>query len=262
MAYECLALDTSGHVATLTLRRPQQMNAFDAQLHTEFVRALGELREAPDIRAVVIGAEGKHFSAGGSFDYIRSLRNDDTLRRQALHEGRELVALLMDMPVPVVAAVHGHAIGVGATIVTLCDVIVAWRGAKLGDPHVAVGILAADGGTIGWTAAAGFNRARRYLLTGDSISAEQAYQFGIVTDLVDTAEAALPEAMAIATRIAALPPVAVQGTKRAFNAVGRALFGSTLDVAVEAQARCLLSDDLEESLAALAEKRPGKFRNR
>lgn len=261
MSYQSLSLATRGPVARLELRRPEQMNAVDAVLHREFLRALQELREAHDIRVILLCASGKHFSAGGDFDYIRRLGADPELRRETLQASREIMELLMDMPVPLVAAMHGHAIGIGATIVTSCDVVVAWRDARLGDPHVCVGILAADGGTLSWTAAAGFNRARRMLLTGDAISAEQAYQFGLVTDLVDTPEAVLPEAEAIAARIAALPPIAVQGTKRAFNAIARNWFGSAIDVAVATQAQALTSDDLREALDALAEKREGKFRN-
>lgn len=262
MSYQHLSLSMESPVATLELRRAEQMNAFDEALHTEFAHALGALRLASDVRVIVISAAGRYFSAGGNFDYIRRLRLEPELRRRALQDARDIFALLMDMPVPLVVAMQGHAIGLGATIVTSCDVVVAWRHAKLGDPHVHVGILAADGGTISWTAAAGLNRARRLLLTGDSITAEQAYQFGLVTDLVDTPDAALPEAMAIATRIAALPPIAVQGTKRAFNPVARNLFGNALDVALAAQAQALESEDLKEALDALAEKRQGQFSNR
>jgi enoyl-CoA hydratase len=164
--------------------------------------------------------------------------------------------------VPIIAAVHGHALGFGATIVTSCDVIVAWKDAKLGDPHVKAGLVAGDGGVLSWSAAAGVTRAKRMLLTGDSITAQGAYCFGLVTDLVDTPEEGYPTALAIAQHIAALPPLAVQGTKRVFNALGKHRNSVALDLSVMAENISIASEDLREALAALTEKRAGDFKNR
>jgi enoyl-CoA hydratase len=165
------------------------------------------------------------------------------------------------MPVPVVVAVQGHAIGLGATIVSACDVSVAWRHARISDPHVHVGLVAGDGGVLGWSAAVGYNRARRMLLTGDAITAEQAYDFGLITDLVDTPEAALGEARRIAEQIARLPPVAVQGTKKVFNALARLNLANVLDISLMAEMASVTSEDLQEALRAVQEKRPGQYRN-
>jgi enoyl-CoA hydratase len=140
--------------------------------------------------------------------------------------------------VPIIAAVHGHALGFGATIVTSCDVIVAWKDAKLGDPHVKAGLVAGDGGVLSWSAAAGVTRAKRMLLTGDSITAQDAYCFGLVTDLVDTPEEAYPTALA-----------------KHRNSVA-------LDLSVMAENISIASEDLREALAALTEKRAGDFKNR
>lgn len=263
MSYESLRLTTTdGPVATLELCRGDANNAFDETLHREFSEALRELTQARDIRVVLLSGQGRMFSAGGGLDYIERLRADPVLRRRTQQEGHDAFTALVEMPVPIVAAIQGHAIGFGATIVTACDVTVAYRQAKLGDPHVQIGLVAGDGGVLSWTAAAGLNRARRMLLTGDTVTAEQAYGFGLITDLVDAPEAALPEARKIAERIAALPPIAVQGTKRAFNALAKATNGNVLDLSLMAEVACLSTEDIAEALRASRERRAGHYRNR
>lgn len=257
-----LSLRIDDVIAELQLQREAQHNAFDEALHRAFCLALRELRQRTDLRVIVLHAAGSRFSAGGGFGYIEQLRDDPVLRERTHHEAHEIFSSLLDMPMPVVVAMQGDAIGFGATIVTACDVSVAWRGARLGDPHVRIGLAAGDGGVLSWTAAAGFNRARRMLLTGDTMSAEQAYAAGLLTDLVDTADAALPEARRIAQQIAGLPPLAVQGTKRAFNALARQQNGEVLDASLRAEMDCFSSEDLSEALQALREKRAGRYQNR
>jgi enoyl-CoA hydratase len=256
-----LRLSTDGPIATLELHRPEDKNAFDESLHHELAAALTQLRDLSTVRVVLLHAAGPVFSAGGSFDYIGQLNSDAELRRRTCVEGHKIFSSLVLMPVPIVVAVHGHAIGLGATIVSACDVSVAWRHAKLSDPHVHVGLVAGDGGVLGWSAAVGYNRARRLLLTGDAITAEQAYDFGLITDLVDTPEAALGEARRIAEQIARLSPVAVQGTKKVFNALARLNLENVLDLSLMAEMASVASEDLREALRAAKEKRPGQYRN-
>lgn len=264
--YSGLRLTVADHVAELQLCREASGNAFDESLHGEFAGALTQLRNeidgGADIRAVLIHAAGRMFSVGGDFDYIRRLGEDAALREKTSSEGEAIFAALTELPAPVVVALQGHAVGFGATVASLCDVVVAWKGAKLGDPHVQVGLVAGDGGVLGWTAAVGMQRARRLLLTGDTITAEEAHRYGLVTDLVDLPESTLPEARRIAQRIAALPPIAVQGTRRIFNALGRRHNGRLLDLSIAAELESAQSEDLREALAALREKRAGHYHNR
>lgn len=253
---------THGQVATLELACPDEGNGFGETLHGEFPVALAELAADTDIRVILLHAQGRMFSAGGSLSYLKALSQDGDLRRRTLREGQELFTRLSTMPVPVVAAVQGHAIGVGATIATSCDVVVAWKDAKFGDPHVPIGLVAGDGGALSWSAAAGATRAKRALLTGDPISAADAYRFGLVTDLVDTPEEAYPAALAIAERIAALPPLAVQGTKRAFNAMTRRRLSENLEIGLLSEMETLASEDFAEAIAAAEARRPGVYSGR
>ena len=258
-----LRIDQTGHVAEITLTRPETLNAFDAALHDDFLEAMDVLRSAGSaVRAVVLASTGKVFSAGGDFDFMIQGHNDPAFLRQHMDVGRHLLAGLVDLPLPVVAAVHGAAIGLGATVALACDCVVASRTAVLADPHVNIGLVAGDGGCLVWPTAMGMLRAKRFLLTGDRLPAEDAYRFGLVTDLVDTPEETLPAARALAERIAALPPLAVQGTKRALANVMRARSAEVVDLAFQLEIASCASDDLLEAIAAYKERRPGVYQGR
>jgi enoyl-CoA hydratase len=259
--FETLRVAFDGAIACLTLNRPEKGNAFDADMHREFPEALALIEANQDIRVMLLMGEGKTFSAGGDFSFIRQLRSETILREQSFDEGMAIVERMANMRVPIITAVHGHAMGIGATLVALSDISVAWKDAKIADPHVQIGLVAGDGGVIGWSSAIGFNRAKRYLLTGEALTGAQAHALGLVTDLADTAEEAKAQARALAEKIAALPPIAVQGTKRAFNALAAVRNGDAQRVAFEEEHIALMSDDLEEAMNAMTERRPGRFTN-
>lgn len=250
------------HVAQLTLNRPDVMNRFDATLHTEFTAALDTLRHDTQIRALVIASTGKIFSAGGDFDYILRQNTDIEERTAVNNESRELFESLINLPMPVIAAVQGPSVGLGTTIALACDAVVACRTARLSDPHVAIGLVAGDGGCVTWPQAAGMLRARRYLLSGDAIEASDAYLMGLVTDLVDTPADVIPAAQALAGRIAALPPIAVRGTKRALNQITRQRTNEVLALSLSQEALSIASEDLVEAIAAFRSKRAPVYRGR
>jgi enoyl-CoA hydratase len=261
-AFDGFDITIDNDVAELTLNRPEALNSFDATLHREFPRALLALRTRPDIRAVVLASTGKVFSAGGDFDFMLTQNTDYQQRIRAGEEARILFEALIDLPMPVIAAVHGHSIGLGTTIVLACDAVVACRAAKLSDPHVGIGLVAGDGGCVVWPQATGMLRARRYLITGQAIPAPEAHAMGLVTDLVDEPEDVLPAARELAATIAALPPVAVQGTKRALNQITKQRAGEVLALSLANEAHSIATEDLVEAIAAFREKRPPVYHRR
>jgi enoyl-CoA hydratase len=259
---DSLSFTVDGPVAEITLTRPEVLNRFDVDLHRDIIQVLIELRDRRDIRAVVLASTGKVFSAGGDFELMIACHHDVGERARLLDEGRLLFNLMADVPVPIVVALQGDAVGLGATVALACDAVVASRSAGLSDPHVAIGLVAGDGGCVVWPAAAGMLRAKRYLLTGDRLSAEEAWAMGLVTDLVDRPDDALPAARALAGRIAALPPVAVQGTKRALNRALAQRAGEVLDLSISLEAASMASTDLLEAIAAFKERRPPTYTGR
>lgn len=249
-------------VAEIALTRPDVLNRFDHALHEAVIPTLEGLARDPEVRAVVLTSTGKAFSAGGDFAMMQEAHDDPAVRQSLVTDARRLVNAFLGLPQPVVAAVQGAAMGLGATVALCCDAVVAARRAALADTHVNVGLVAGDGGCLVWPAAAGMLRARRHLLTGDPLDAETAFTLGLVTDLVDSPDEAAPAARAIAERIAALAPLAVQGTKRALNRVSAQRAGEVLDLSLANEERTLASDDLLEGIAAFREKRPATYHGR
>lgn len=257
---ETMRITREGAVVTITFTRPDEMNRFDVPQHAEFVAALKFLRAAEDdVRVVILAAEGKAFSAGGDVGTVLAMVDDFAARKRAVAEGLELMTELLSFPLPIVTAIQGAAMGLGANIAFATDAVVAWREARLADPHVRIGVVAGDGGAVVWPLSAGILRAKRHLLTGDPITAEQGYAFGLVTDLVDRPEDVLPRARAVADKIAALPPLAVQGTKAALNRLLGQRAGEVLELSLQLEAMTMGTRDVVEATTAFLEKRPGVY---
>src|SRR5690348_11784769 len=141
--WETLEIGRRGSVVEVTLTRPDLLNRFDEALHREFAAALVEVRGLPEVRAIVLASTGTCFSAGGDTELIRAVHDDTPTRLRIIDQGRQIITSLIDLPVPIVVALQGDAIGLGASVVLVCDIIVAARSARLGDPHVHMGLVAA-----------------------------------------------------------------------------------------------------------------------
>lgn len=260
VSLKTLRYETSDGIARVTLCRPDLLNRMDLEAHEEFEHALLLIHRDPGVRVVLIAAEGKHFSAGGDLAEVNRLRTDAARRRRMFHDARELAHSLIGIEVPVIAAVQGDAAGLGATIAVLCDIVVVARSSGLTDPHVAIGLAAGDGGCVGWPLAMGLTRAKRYLLTGDRIDGERAYQFGLATDLVENPEDVLPAAEKLALKVSRLAPMAVRGTKRALITYAQRAMADTFESALAAEELCMVSDDAREAVEAFTQKRKPVYR--
>jgi enoyl-CoA hydratase len=257
--FHTLTIERSGHIAEITLCRPEVLNRIDDIGHRELLSACARIAEMEDVRVVVFAAQGKVFSAGGDFDHMLECNADLQTRMETIELGRRLLAAWLEIRPPVVVALHGHAVGLGATIALACDAVVAHPGCQISDPHVNIGLVAGDGGCLLWPQSVGMARAKRHLLTGDALTGDQAYQVGLVSDLVGNAEEVLPAARALAEKLSALPPLAVQGTKRALNAVLRARFDEVVPLSLSHELTTLGSEDLREGVAALRAKRKATY---
>jgi enoyl-CoA hydratase len=260
-SYRTLHFERILDVLRITIDHPDNdLNAVDGTLHEELARVFRELKREDDARAVVLTGRGRAFSAGGSFDWFPSLQDPaalEHLRRDA----RQMIWDLLDVDLPIVAAVNGPAIGLGASLALLCDVIFMAESATIADPHVRVGIVAGDGGTAIWPLALGPARAKQYLLTGDPVSALEAERLGLVNRVVP-ADALQKEALAFAERLAKGAPLAIRYTKQAVNKLIKDALNVSFDTATALELVTFRSEDHQEALAAIKEKRPATFKGR
>jgi enoyl-CoA hydratase/carnithine racemase len=259
--FTTLRLERVGDVLKVTIDHPASaLNAVDERLHGDLTALFAGLRRERDARAVVLTGRGRAFSAGGDFAWFPTLRG--TERLEALrHDAKQLIEDLLDVELPIVAAVNGHAMGLGASIALLCDAIFMADTATIGDPHVRVGIVAGDGGVVIWPLALGPARAKRYLLTGDPLPAAEAERIGLVTHVVPAADLDR-EAMAFAARLAAGAPLAVRYTKLAVNKLVKDALNVAFDTSMALELVTFQSADHQEALAAIREKRPPRFQGR
>lgn len=259
--FRTLRFERDGDVLVVTIDRPgNDLNAVNEELHEDLARLFRELKRETAARAVLLTGSGKAFSAGGDFSWFPELQQPgrmEALRRDA----KQLIWDLLDVEVPIVAAVNGHAMGLGASIALLCDVIFVADTATIGDPHVRVGIVAGDGGTAIWPLAVGPALAKQYLLTGDPVSAADAERMGLVNRAVPAAD--LHEtALAFARRLAAGAPLAVRYTKMAVNKLIKDALNVSFDTSTALELVTFASEDHREALAALREKRRPRFTGR
>jgi enoyl-CoA hydratase len=255
---EFVELTVDGDIAEIMFVRPESMNKWTAQTHSELATTFYELRGS-GLRAAVLGATGPIFSAGGDFDYLNHAHLDRNTMIHGLVDAKKIIEGVINLDFPVVAAVQGPAAGGSASLIMACDLIVAARSAFILDPHVPVGIVAGDGGCLSWPVAAGMMTAKRYLMTGDRFSAEDAYRLGVVSELVERPEDMLPAARKWAEKFASLPPLAVQGTKRSLNNMMKARSAEVFSLAFAEEVFTVLSDDFPEAIAAAKEKRRGNY---
>jgi enoyl-CoA hydratase len=260
--YQTLQFTRNGRVLTIAINRPEQRNAVNGQLHTELARVFVDAQRDEDSDVVVLTGNGAAFSAGGDLPGLLKRMEGGTPAshyERSAREAKDIAYTMLDLEKPLICKLNGHATGLGASMALLCDIVVASEDAKIGDPHVAVGLVAADGGALLWPQLIGYAKARKYLFTGDLMTAPEAERLGLISDVVPRAE--LDATVdALAQRIANGATKAIRYTKIVANLPLRALFHSHFDAGLAYERLTLLSHDHKEAVKAFVEKRKPQFK--
>lgn len=272
--YETLRFEQRNHVAWVRLNRPDRLNAFTPQMWAE-LRGLGRmlLADSGDVRALVVSGEGRAFSSGIDTAVLaeglsaQALAGDGPPRHadptvDAILTAQDSYSWLAEAPFVTIAAVRGYALGAGLQLALACDVRVAARGTRLGLLEHRYGILPDLGGTQRLPRLVGPGKAIELVTTAAQIDADEALRIGLVERVVGDEEL-WPAVDALAEQIAAQPPLAVRGAKRAIHAAldGRSV-REGLVIEAEGQAVCLTSADFREAIAAFVEGRPPRYEGR
>jgi len=257
-SFERFEFARDGRILRVTLVGSGPANAVDEAMHREFPRLLRELQDDAGSDLIILTGRGGAFCAGGDMDWFQAMIDDPREFRDILPDARRIVGGLLDLEKPVVCRLNGHAAGLGASVALLCDVIVADEGAKIGDPHVKVGLVAGDGGAIIWPQLVGYARAKEYLLTGDLMDAATAAEMGLINYAVPTDEldAKVDE---MAAKILANPRWAVRWTKAAINIALRDNANKISDAAFAYELLTNLTRDRQEAVNAFVGKRAPEF---
>lgn len=262
--YKCIVAEREGKVLTLTLNRPEALNAFSPEMHTEMSQIFADVQLDEETNVVVLTGAGKAFSAGG--DVKGMLERAEGKVKEApsitrVFEARKIIDDMLDCEKPIIGAINGPAIGLGATIALFCDVIYASDKARFGDPHVKVGITAGDGGAVIWPLLIGPARAKEFLMTGDIMDAKRAEAIGLINYVVPH-DKLREEAWGFARRLANGPSVAINTTKMSVNKMMKAVSNLVLDYSLSVEMHCFNTEDHVEAARAFVEKRDPKFKGR
>ena len=260
--YQTILVERENKLLTATLNRPENLNAFNPTLHHELEMFFGEVAHDNDVNAILLTGAGRAFSAGGDVKGMAERANsrESTVTRSMLGPKR-LIMNLLEVQQPIVAAVNGDAVGLGATVALFCDVVVASETARIADTHVKVGIVAGDGGAVIWPHLVGVNRAKEFLMRGNMIRGAEAERIGLVNYAVPAEEVML-KARELAEELANGATWAIRWTKSSVNKILRERMNLILDTSLAYEWLSFHTNDHREAAQSFVEKRKPQFTGR
>jgi len=257
---ESVKCEFTGHRAHLTISRPESMNALNPDVLQSIILAFDKIAQDKDMRVVIITGEGpKAFVAGADIKTMADL--GPRAIAEYVELGQRAMRSIETCALPVIAALNGFALGGGLELALACDVIMAAKSAKMGQPEVNLGIIPGFGGTQRLLQRCGVGTTRRLVYTGELISADEAYSLGLVDKVVDPVDL-FNEATKMADMIASKAPMAVQASKRVIREAQEGMLLSGLRMEVESFLKVFHTADREEGMRAFMQKRQAEFKGR
>ena len=256
-----ISMAREGRLLRITLNRPDALNAVNLLLHNDLVDALWFAQCDPESDVVVLTGAGRAFSAGGDLDHLAHNAANPHLFDHEARIAKRIIFTLLDIEKPVICRMNGHAVGLGATLALMCDIIFAVEGAKIGDPHVGIGLVAGDGGAVIWAQRVGLGRAKEYLFTGDLIPAPKAAEIGLINRCV-AAEELDATVDGFCQRLLKGAMAAIRATKILTNLETKRVAHAVMDAGIAYESVSVRSPDHLEGIAAIREKRKPVFNKR
>ena len=260
-SFETILLERKDRLLTITLNRPDALNTVNRQMHRDLVDVFAFVSDDDESDVLMLTGAGRAFSAGGDFAYLAETARHPERFDVDVVLAKRLVYAIVDLNKPLVCKLNGHAVGLGATIALLCDVVFAVDTAKIGDPHVNVGLVAGDGGAFVWPQRIGFARAKEYLMTGDLVPAPKAEQIGLINHCVPAAELdAVVDSFC--QRLLNGSTDAIRWTKVTVNLELKRIAHAVMDAGIAYEALTVRSADHQEAIDALQNKRVPVFKRK
>ncbi len=258
--YESMKFQRDGAVLTIQLSNPSARNAVNATMHDELGRAFKETATDRDTRVIVLTGdpEGGAFCAGGDLKWIETVGGKGERYDTVMREGIDALMGIVNTPQPVIAMINGHAMGLGATLALYCDLSYMSTKARIGDPHVKIGVVAGDGGAAIWPMLVGPNRAKEFLMTGDAITADEAAAMGLINH-AESPEELAEKTYAMAKRLATGPRLAIELTKRSVNIFLQQMTASTITASLALEGITFATADHREAVRAFLSKEEPEF---
>jgi 2-(1,2-epoxy-1,2-dihydrophenyl)acetyl-CoA isomerase len=262
-AYENVLVEVSDRIGTLTLNRPDKLNAFAGTMRQEIANAIRALAADDDVRVIVVTGAGRAFCAGADIGYMKELTSEGDVAgfRALVEAGREVVTVVRATPKPVIASVNGAAAGGGANFALSCDLRIASDRASIGQTFNRIGLHPDWGGTFFLPRLVGGARALELVFGAEMVPADEALRLGLFSRVVPHDQLAAVT-RDVALGLAAKPPKALALAKKAIYASDRHTLDDQLDMELAHQLACFQSEDAKEGLAAFLEKRAPRFRGR
>lgn len=257
-SFETLLLTRRGRLLTITLNRPDSLNAVNLALHEELPVAMQFAGQDQESDVVVLTGAGRAFSAGGDLDHMWRNATNPELFDQEARAAKRIVFAMLDIDKPLICRMNGHAVGLGATLALMCDIVFAVETAKIGDPHVNIGLVAGDGGAAIWAQRIGLGRAKEFLFTGELLTAKRGEEIGLINHAVPAEE--LDAAVdAFCDKLLAGSSNAIRYTKILTNLELKRITHAVLDAGIAYEALTVRGADHREAIQALKEKRKPNF---
>ena len=261
--YETLLTDLNDGILTITLNRPERLNAVNEVMHRELEAVFAQAGSDGDVRAMVLTGAGRGFCSGGDIQAMDERGGAIALQHGRLgavsQSGRRLIHSILWVEQPIICALNGVAAGLGATIALFCDIIYASDQARIGDTHVRAGLVAGDGGAVIWPLLIGVAKAKELLMTGDIIDAQEAERIGLINKVVPH-DQLMETVMELAKRLANGPGLAIRGTKHAINKRVWNDLNLALDMGLAIEERSSRHEDHKEAARAFVEKRTPQYK--